>query len=73
METILFGNGAKGEVSLAAIKEALDRQTAAILAMLELQRELLQSVQEIQVGDDVIGDATSRYQQKMAVVNGGLE
>ncbi len=73
MEKISFDSGAKGDVSLVSVQEALDRQTAAIFAMLEAQREILQAVREIQIGDDIIGTAMSRYQQKWAVVNGGLE
>ena len=55
----------------ASLREVLDRQTAAITAMLELQRELLQAVREL--GDDAVGDAISHYRQKWAVVNGGME
>lgn len=73
MEKNSFDSGPKGNVYLATVQEALDRQTAAIFAMLETQREILQAVREIQVGDDIIGTAMSRYRQKWAVVNGGLE
>ena len=59
--------------SATTIQEALQIQTEAILTGLELQREILQAVREIQLGDDAIGSAVSRYQQKMAVVHGGLE
>lgn len=53
--------------------EAMNRQTAAILAVLEVQREILQAVQELQISEDTVGSAMSRYRQKLAVVNGGLE
>lgn len=55
----------------ASLREVLDRQMAAITAMLELQRELLRAVRELH--DDAIGDTVARYRQKWAVVNGGME
>ena len=73
MEKIAFASDIDGEVTLAVIGEMLSQQTVAILSMLEVQQELLRAVQEIQVGDEVIGEAMSRYQQKWAVVNGGLK
>lgn len=65
MEKNTFDNG--------ALTEALNGQTAAILAVLEVQREILQAVQELQISEDAVGNAMSRYRQKLAVVNGGLE
>ena len=58
--------------SALTVQEALQIQTEAILAGLELQREILQAVRELQLGDDTIGNAVARYGQKMAVVNGGV-
>ena len=57
----------------SALAEALSRQTAAILAVLEVQREILQTVRELQISEDALGSAMTRYRQKWAVVNGGLE
>lgn len=73
-------HGTNVEAPLATIQQAvatvMGDQTAAILAgfsaSVEVQREILQAVLGIQIGDDVIGSAMSRYQQKMAVVNGGV-
>lgn len=73
-------HGTNVEAPLATIQQAVANvmgdQTAAILAgfaaSVEVQREILQAVLGIQIGDDVIGSAMSRYQQKMAVVNGGF-
>ena len=73
-------HGTNVEAPLATIQQAvaavMGDQTSAILAgfatSVEVQREILQAVLGIQIGDDVIGSAMSRYQQKMAVVNGGL-
>ncbi len=73
-------HGTNIEAPLATIQQAvaavMGDQTAAILAgfatSVEVQREILQAVLGIQIGDDVIGSAMSRYQQKMAVVNGGF-
>lgn len=63
----------KNTFDSSALAEALSRQSAAILAILETQQEILQAVRELQIGDDAVGSAMSRYQQKWAVVNGGLE
>ena len=65
MEKNIFDN--------SALAEALKEQTAAILAALEVQREILRAVQELQIGEDAVGSAVSRYRQKWAVVNGGPE
>ena len=73
MEKISFDNGAKENVSLASVQETLNRQTAAIHAMLEAQQEILRLVREKELSDDAVGSAVSRYQQKWAVVNGGAE
>lgn len=70
METITLENSSMGNGS---VEEALRQQTAAILASLEAQREILQAIREIRIGDDAIGSALFRYQQKMAVMNGGAE
>ena len=72
-------HGTNVEAPLATIQEAvamvMGDQTAAILTGFEtsvgVQREILQAVLGIQIGDDVIGQAVSRYQRKMAVVMGG--
>lgn len=73
-------HGTNVEAPLATIQEAvalvMGDQTAAILAGFEtsvgVQREILEAVLGIQIGDDLIGNAVARYQRKMAVVNGGL-
>lgn len=72
-------HGTNVEAPLATIQQAVANvmgdQTAAILAgfatSVEVQREILQAVLGIQIGDDVIGKAMHRYQQKMTVLNGG--
>ena len=73
-------HGTNVEAPLSTIQQAVAAvtgdQTTAILAgfatSVEVQREILQAVLGIQIGDDVIGSAMNRYQQKMAVVNGGF-
>jgi hypothetical protein len=73
-------HGTNVEAPLATIQEAvalvMGDQTAAILAGFEtsvgVQREILQAVLGIQIGDDVIGRAVTQYQRKMAVLNGGV-
>ncbi len=73
-------HGTNVEAPLATIQQAvaavMGDQTAAIAAgfatSVEVQREILQAVLGIQIGDDVIGNAMRRYQQKWSVVNGGF-
>ena len=73
-------HGTNVEAPLETIQQAvatvMGDQTSAILAgfatSVEVQREILQAVLGIHIGDEVIGNAVSRYRQKMAVVNGGL-
>ena len=63
----------------ATIQEAvaltMQGQNDAIIAGFEasigVQREILEAVLGIQLGDSVIGQAVTRYQQKMAVMQGG--
>ena len=59
----------------AAVAVTMQEQSNAILAGFEasigVQREILEAVLGIQLGDSVIGQAVARYQQKMAVVQGG--
>jgi len=72
-------HGTNVEAPLATIQEAvaavMGDQTAALVAGFEasigVQREILQAVLGISIGDDVIGQAVSRYNRKMAVVRGG--
>lgn len=73
-------HGTNIEAPLATIQEAvalvMGDQTAAILAGFEasvgVQREILEAVLGIQIGDDVIGRATARYNSKLAVMRGGV-
>jgi len=50
-------------------------QTAAIAAGFEasigVQRQILEAVLGIQIGDEVIGMAANRYARRMAVMQGG--
>lgn len=72
-------HGTNVEAPLETIQQAvamvMGDQTAALLSGFEasigVQKEILQAVLGIQIGDDVIGQAVSRYQRKMAVLKGG--
>lgn len=72
-------HGTNIEAPLSTIQEAvalvMEDQTGAILqgfaASVEVQREILQAVLGIQLGDELIGQAVSRYQKKLAVMKGG--
>ena len=59
-----------------AVALVMQDQTAAILAGFEtsvgVQREILEAVLGIQIGDDVIGSAVARYTNKQAVIRGGV-
>lgn len=72
-------HGTNVEAPLSTIQEAvalvMEDQTGAIVrgfaASIEVQKEILEAVLGIQLGDEVLGLAMNRYQQKMAVVKGG--
>lgn len=72
-------HGTNVEAPLSIIQEAvalvMQDQTQAILAGFEasvgVQREILEAVLGIQIGDDVIGNAVARYSRKQAVIRGG--
>ena len=53
----------------------MEEQTAAILAGFEtsvgVQKEILEAVLGITIGDEVIGSAVARYDRKMRIMRGG--
>lgn len=71
--------GVNVEAPLDTIRQAVsgetESQTAAIVAGLEasigVQREILEAVQGIELGDEAIGRAVSRYDRQNAIMNGG--
>lgn len=73
-------HGTNVEAPLTTIQEAvavvMQDQTQAILAGFEasvgVQREILEAVLGIQIGDDVIGNAVARYNRKQSVIRGGV-
>lgn len=70
--------GTNVEAPLTTIQEAvanvLDRQNqgmqAALAASLGVQQEILEAVLGIRIGDEVIGQATARYQRKLSMMKG---
>ena len=52
----------------------MEDQTGAILrgfeATIGVQREILEAVLGIRIGDDLIGQAVERYEEKMTMVRG---
>ena len=72
-------HGTNIEAPLATIQEAVAAvtadQTGAIVAGFEasvgVQKEILEAVLGISIGDDTIAKACRRYERKMAVVRGG--
>jgi len=72
-------HGTNIEAPLATIQEAvalvMQDQTSAIMAGVEasvgVQREILEAVLGIHIGDDVIANATGRYQSRLATMRGG--
>lgn len=69
-------NGTNIEAPLATIQEALSNVLGASLpgqqAANELLAQILTAIQGITVGDDTIGRAARRYEQRMAVLGGAL-
>jgi hypothetical protein len=73
-------HGTNVEAPLSTIQEAvavvMQEQTDAILAGFEasvgVQKEILEAVLGISIGDDVIGNAVARYNRKQAITRGGL-
>ena len=73
-------HGTNVEAPLTTIQEAvalvMDDQTSAILrgfeASLSVQREILEAVLGISIGDDVLGNAVQRYNRRLAVMQGGM-
>lgn len=73
-------HGTNIEAPLSTIQEAvalvLDDQIGAITAGFEasvgVQREILEAVLGIRIGDELIASAGDRYRQKMAVARGGV-
>lgn len=72
-------HGTNVEAPLSTIQEAvalvMDDHIAAMMAgfqaLLNEQRATRQTIEGIQIGDTVIGQACDRYRSKMAVVHGG--
>ena len=72
-------HGTTVEAPLTTIQEAvaavMGDQTGAILrgfeASLAVQREILEAVLGISIGDDVLGSAMQRYNRRLAVMQGG--
>jgi len=73
-------HGTNIEAPLSTIQEAValvvDDQIGAITrgfeASLTVQREILEAVLGITIGDEVIGSALQRYNRRMAVMQGGI-
>lgn len=72
-------HGTNVEAPLSTIQEAvalvMEDQTGAILrgfeATVGIQKEILEAVLGIQIGDEVLGRAVSRYNRRMNIINGG--
>ena len=72
-------HGTNVEAPLSTIQEAvalvMEDQTGAILRGFEMtvgvQKEILEAVLGIQIGDDVLGRAVDRYNRRMNIINGG--
>ena len=73
-------HGTNVEAPLATIQEAvaavMQGQTDALLAGFEasvgVQREILEAVLGISIGDDVLGSAVARYNRRQAIMKGEL-
>ena len=73
-------HGTNVEAPLSTIQEAvalvMEDQTAAILrgfeASVGVQKEILEAVLGIRIGDEVLGRAVDRYNRRMAIIQGGF-
>lgn len=73
-------HGTNIEAPLATIQEAVATvmadQSGAIIrgfeASVAVQREILEAVLGIRIGDDLLGRAVERYNHRMAIVRGGI-
>lgn len=73
-------HGTNIEAPLATIQEAvaavMTDQSGAIIrgfeASVAVQREILEAVLGIRIGDDLLGRAVERYNRRMAIVRGGI-
>lgn len=73
-------HGTNIEAPLSTIQEAvslvMEDQTAAILrgfeASVGVQKEILEAVLGIRIGDDVLGRAVSRYNRRLSTMQGGF-
>lgn len=73
-------HGTNIEAPLATIQEAvamvMEDQTGAILrgfeASVGVQKEILEAVLGIRIGDEVLGRAVDRYHRRMAIIQGGI-
>ena len=73
-------HGTNIEAPLATIQEAvalvMEDQFAGMMAGFEasvsVQKQILQAVLGIEIGDTTIGQATARYNHKMAIIKGGM-
>lgn len=65
-------SGTMGAESLMGLVGDIEEGMLALLnENNQLLREILESVLGIQIGDEIIGKAAERYNQKMAVISGG--
>ena len=72
-------HGTNIEAPLSTIQEAvqmvmngqMEEMNALLSSSISVQREILEAVLGIEIGDDMIGSAISRYQRKMTVIHGG--
>jgi hypothetical protein len=72
-------HGTNIEAPLSTIQEAvqmvmngqMEEMNALLSSSISVQRDILEAVLGIEIGDDVIGNAISRYQRKMTVIHGG--
>lgn len=73
-------HGTNVEAPLSTIQEAVavvmedivQSNLAGHEATVSVLQEILQAILGIEIGDTVIGQATARYNQKMAIVRGGM-
>ena len=73
-------HGTNIEAPLSTIQEAvaivmedmLQGQMAGFEAVVDVLREILEAIYGIEIGDEVIANASNRYREKMLIVRGGV-
>lgn len=65
-------SGTNVEAPLATIQQAVRLELAGFETSVDVQRQILEAVLGIEIGDAIIGTAAERYNRRQAVIRGGV-